>query len=260
MRPRPGGGTVPARTLMTRPACAARLRTGKQRSIAEPLLRPAALRWPPVSHRTGWDVTVRGGAQERSRRPGGRAALVVAAVRRATEELLGEVGYEGLVLTEVAARAEVNKTTVYRRWPTKVDLVTDLFLSRTAEQDIGRDTGSLVGDLAVLLEDIVDNVNSPAARAVLSVAIGGMLDDEARTARTAFWAERFHRGATIVDRAVERGELPPGTDARLLLEDACSPVYFRVLLIGEMPTEADIKLFARRAAERAGKASGPGDR
>ncbi|MEU0403701.1 helix-turn-helix domain-containing protein [Streptomyces sp. NPDC006197] len=95
----------------------------------------------------------------------GRAAQVVAAIRQAAEGLLEEVGYEGLVLTEVATHAKVNKTTVYRRWPTKVDLVTDLFLARTAEQDIGRDTGSLVGDLVAMLVDIVDNVNSPAARA-----------------------------------------------------------------------------------------------
>ncbi|MGW8359358.1 TetR/AcrR family transcriptional regulator [Streptomyces wedmorensis] len=199
----------------------------------------------------GVDVKAGDQAQARARRPGGRAALVVAAVQRATEELLTEVGYDGLILTEVAARAGVNKTTVYRRWPTKVDLVTDLYLSRTAQQDIGRDTGSLVSDLVVMLENIVANVNTPAARAVLSAVIGGVLDDEARAAREAFWAERFRRGASIIDRAVERGELPIHTDARLLLEDACSPVYVRLLLTGEPVTDADLEMFARRAAQRA---------
>ncbi|GAA5215787.1 TetR/AcrR family transcriptional regulator [Streptomyces thinghirensis] len=205
-------------------------------------------------------MTVRDQAQERSRRPGGRAALVVAAVRQATEELLEEVGYEGLVLTEVAARAQVNKTTVYRRWPSKVELVTDLFLSRSAQQDVARDTGSLVGDLTALLQDIVSNVNSPAARAVLSVLIGGVLDEEARGAREAFWAERFRRGAALVERAANRGELPRGTDARLLLEDACSPVYYRLLITGETVTDEDIALFARRAAQRAQGLSGNGVR
>ncbi|QKW06095.1 TetR/AcrR family transcriptional regulator [Streptomyces sp. NA04227] len=191
-------------------------------------------------------------AQGRSRRPGGRAAVVVAAVRGATDELLEEVGYEGLTLPEVAARAGVNKTTVYRRWPTKVELITDLFLIRTAEQDPGRDTGSLVGDLVATLEDIVGHVRSPATRAVLSVAIGGALDEPTRAAREAFWDERFRRGAAIVERAVGRGELPPDADARLLLEDASSPVYFRLLVTGQALTDSDIELFARRAAERAG--------
>ncbi|MGW3375996.1 TetR/AcrR family transcriptional regulator [Streptomyces hydrogenans] len=190
-------------------------------------------------------------SQERVRRPGGRAAAVVAAVQRATEDLLEEVGYDGLILTEVAARAGVNKTTVYRRWPTKVALVTDLYLSRAAALDIGRDAGNLVSDLISLLETIVTSVNTPAARAVLSVLIGATLDDEARAARQAFWAERFRRGAVIVNRAVERGELPPRTDARMLLEDACSPVYFRLLLTGETLTSAEIETFARRAASRA---------
>ncbi|MFC9266187.1 TetR/AcrR family transcriptional regulator [Streptomyces zhihengii] len=167
------------------------------------------------------------------------------------EELLEEVGYDGLILTEVAARAGVNKTTVYRRWPTKAALVTDLYLTRAAAQDAVRDTGSLVGDLISLLENIVTSVNTPAARAVLSVLIGGRLDDEARAAREAFWTERFQRGAAIVDRAVERGELPPDADARMLLEDACSPVYFRLLLTGETLSDAEMSTFAHRAARRA---------
>ena len=189
-------------------------------------------------------------------RPGGRAALVVAAVRKATDELLEEVGFEGLLLPEVATRAGVNKTTVYRRWPTKVALVSDLFLSRTAEQDLGRDTGSLVGDLVATLQDIVDNLSSPATRAVLSMAIGGPLDETALAAREAFWAERFRRSAAIVERAVARAELSPGTDARLLMEDASSPVYFRLLVTGQALTDADIELFATRAAQRAGTAGG----
>ncbi|MEU6737247.1 TetR/AcrR family transcriptional regulator [Streptomyces physcomitrii] len=185
--------------------------------------------------------------------------MVVAAVRRATDELLEEVGYEGLTLPEVAARAGVNKTTVYRRWPTKVELITGLFLLRTAQQDPGRDTGSLVGDLVAMLEDIVGHVNSPATRAVLSVALGGALDDATRTAREAFWDERFHHGAAIVERAVARGELPPEADARLLLEDAGSPVYFRLLITGQAVTDADIEFFARRAAQRAGGTGAAGE-
>ena len=206
-----------------------------------------------IQRGTGQQVTEKAAGRAR---PGGRAALVVAAVRRATDELLEEVGFEGLILPEVAARAGVNKTTVYRRWPTKVALVTDLFLSRTAEQDLGRDTGSLVGDLVATLQDIVANLSSPAARAVLSMAIGGVLDDTALAAREEFWAERFHRSAAIVERAVARGELPPGTDARLLMEDASSPVYFRLLVTGQALTVADIELFATRAAQRAGTADG----
>ncbi|MEU0403702.1 TetR-like C-terminal domain-containing protein [Streptomyces sp. NPDC006197] len=88
--------------------------------------------------------------------------------------------------------------------------------------------------------------------------IGGKLDDEARAAREAFWAERFRHGAALVDRAVARGELPPTTDARLLLEDACSPAYFRLLITGETLTGVDIESFASRAAQQAQGQSGAG--
>ncbi|KIR66932.1 hypothetical protein TK50_12890 [Micromonospora haikouensis] len=185
------------------------------------------------------------------RRPGGRAAAVVAAVRRAAVELLEEVGYEGLVLTDVASRAGVNKTTVYRRWPTRVQLVSDILLAQAAEQVGTPDTGDLVGDLCVLLADVAALLRTRAARAVLAALVAGESDPAVAVARDAFWAERFGRSAVIVERAVRRGELPPGTDARLLLEEASSPVYFRLMFTGEPVGPADIELFARRAAETA---------
>ncbi|MFF7092423.1 TetR/AcrR family transcriptional regulator C-terminal ligand-binding domain-containing protein [Streptomyces rubradiris] len=89
----------------------------------------------------------------------------------------------------------MNKTTVYRRWPDKADLVTDLCLARTGRAH---------------------------------VLIGGALD-EARGAHQAFRVERFRQSAAIVERAAELGELLPDTDARLLVEDTCGPVYYRLL-------------------------------
>ena len=67
------------------------------------------------------------GAAEPARAPqarvGGRSARVVADVLRVTLELIGEHGFAGLRVEDVAARAGVNKTTIYRRWPTRADLV-----------------------------------------------------------------------------------------------------------------------------------------
>src|SRR3954465_14571895 len=80
-------------------------------------------------------------------RPGGRAARVVEAVHSAALALLDEVGYEQLQLPDVAERAGVNKTTVYRRWPTKVALVADL-LSVLMQTNVATpDTGSIQSDL-----------------------------------------------------------------------------------------------------------------
>lgn len=186
-----------------------------------------------------------------ARRTGGRAASVVARVHNAVRELLTEVGYEGLQLPDVAARAGVNKTTVYRRWPTKRDLVTDLLLS-LSDHDLPRaDTGDLRNDLVALLKDVAELLRTPLMQAMVRASLDGAVDQEARQS---FWAERMHRSSVIIERAIERGELPKGADARSILEHAASPIYFRLLITGEPVTDHDIGRFAERAIEAARRA------
>ena len=181
-------------------------------------------------------------------RPGGRSARVVTAVHAATLELLEEVGYEMLQLSDVAKRAEVNKTTVYRRWPTKTALVVDLLTSYTRGAVATPDTGSLQADLEQLLRDVVGALANRAIRAVLSGALTGADNgDNVRIAQARFWEERFRLGGTIVDRAVTRGEVPPGTDPRALLEMAAGPVYFRTLFTVDAVTPEYLRDTAQRA-------------
>jgi AcrR family transcriptional regulator len=183
----------------------------------------------------------------RPRRPGGRAAEVVAGVHEAAIALLTEGGYEALRLPDVAVRAGVNKTTVYRRWPTKADLVSDLLLTLTDHELPEADLGDLVDDLVTLLRDINDLLATPLVQAMLRASLDGNVDAQTRQA---FWAERVRRSSVIVERAVDRGELPRGTDARSLLEHAASPLYLR-LFSGEPATDDDLRLFARRAVAAA---------
>ncbi|MET7441466.1 helix-turn-helix domain-containing protein, partial [Streptomyces sp. NPDC005568] len=80
-------------------------------------------------------------------RPGGRTARVRAAVLRAAGDMLVERGFAHLDLADVARRAEVGKTTVYRRWGNVTGLVADL-LADMAEQSLSRtDLGSVLEDL-----------------------------------------------------------------------------------------------------------------
>lgn len=188
---------------------------------------------------------------QKAQRTGGRSAAVLAAVHEAAIALLGEVGYDALQLPEVAARAGVNKTTVYRRWPSKTHLVLDLMSALAARQVSGRDTGSLVGDLVALLEDLTVTLQSRVAQALLAASTGGSFDAQAQAARVAFFNERFQRSGVIIERAIARGELPAGTDARLVLEDACSPIYFRLFVSGDPVTGTEIRRYAERAAWRA---------
>jgi AcrR family transcriptional regulator len=181
-------------------------------------------------------------------RPGGRAALVVDAVHRAAIDLLAEVGYAGLQLPDVASRAEVNKTTVYRRWPTKNHLLADLARTLAASNVTARDTGTLQGDLEALINDIHALLRHPVIRELLTaVIVNADRDEQARQLRDAFWTERFDRSAIIVKRAIARGELPAAASSHELLEDACSPLYFRALVTNEPITARDVKTFAEKA-------------
>ena len=183
-------------------------------------------------------------APTRSTRPGGRAATVVAAVHDAATALLIDGGYDALQLPDVAARAGVNKTTVYRRWPTKADLVSELLLGLTHHGLPDKDAGNLQADLVALIADVAALLATPLVRAMLRAAIAGQLDAELRAA---FWEERFRRSAVIVERAIQRGELAPGVDAYRFLEQAVSPIYFRRLVTGEPISRADIRRFAQQA-------------
>src|SRR4030095_5129663 len=79
-------------------------------------------------------------------RVGGRSARVVADVLRTTLEVLGQEGYAGLRIDDVALRAGVNKTTIYRRWPTRADLVIAT-LTALASPPTAIETGCLERDL-----------------------------------------------------------------------------------------------------------------
>lgn len=176
-------------------------------------------------------------------RPGGRSARVVAATHAAALEILGESGYEGLQLVDVAKRAQVHKTTIYRRWPTKAALVGDLLSQFTQLNVATPDSGSLHTDLELLLTDIASALADPAIRAVLHAAVAvGELREEVRSTRAQFWDDRFGRSGAIVEKAADRGEIPPDTDARALLEMAASPIYFRTLLTDD-PVDAQFIAF-----------------
>lgn len=180
---------------------------------------------------------------------GGRSARVVAAVRAATLELLDEVGFENLQLSAVAERADVNRTTVYRRWPTRTELVADLLASFTAEHVPAPDTGSLATDLQELLGSVAAALESRAIRSVLRSAHDAAEGDErVREAQAAFWEQRFRLSGVVVERAVARGELPAGTNPRDVLEAAAGPVYFRILCTSDAADAAFLAATAHRTA------------
>ncbi|MER7676771.1 TetR/AcrR family transcriptional regulator [Streptomyces sp. NPDC096934] len=188
-------------------------------------------------------------------RPGGRTARVRAAVLHAAGDVLAERGFAHLDLADVARRAEVGKTTVYRRWGSVAGLVADL-LSDMAEQSLPRaDTGSVLGDLranaALVRRTLADARQGPLFRAVIAAATS-----DARTAEALrrFYEVRVREWAPCVEQGVARGELPAGTDPAQVVRAVSAPLYYTVLTTGTVPDGAA----ADRAAEAAFAAAAAG--
>ncbi|WP_107482189.1 TetR/AcrR family transcriptional regulator, partial [Streptomyces sp. b94] len=164
------------------------------------------------------------------RRPGGRSARVRAQVLEAVRAELGEHGYEGLTMEAVAARAGVHRATVYRRWQDVGGLLADV-LDAAGEDDWGPpDTGSLLGDLTALNEEIQESlvVQPSVPQALMAAAFRSA---RAAEAQQRLWEDRYARCEAVVERAVARGELPPDTDARELLIAATAPLYHQLVLL-----------------------------
>jgi AcrR family transcriptional regulator len=187
------------------------------------------------------------------RRPGGRSARVRSAVLHAALEELAAGGYASLSIEGVARRAGVHKTTLYRRWGNRENLLLEALLQRGEEMVPIPDTGSLRTDLLEYGKEIVANIRTPEAEAIVrAVAAIGDRDTTLAQASKRFWSARLELAAEMVERAVARGEIPPPADPALVVEAMVAPIYFRLLMSGEELDGAFVERLAGLVAEGAG--------
>ncbi len=168
-------------------------------------------------------------------RPGGRSERVVRAVLRAAAEELSVSGFTNFRVEEVALRAEVAKTTIYRRWPTKTDLVAAMLHAPTRADDAEVDTGTLRGDLLETLRRGVAKGGTPEGRAALRMVQAEIDNPEVAELVRVLRRARRRAFREVVKRAVARGELAPEVDANLLLDLIMGPVHGRMRLGEAIP-------------------------
>jgi AcrR family transcriptional regulator len=157
-----------------------------------------------------------------------------------TLELLQEHGYDRLSLEAVATTARASKATLYRRWPTKAELVLAAFVEGTRHVAVDPDTGTLRGDLLTLGESIRDHVSTHAftIRAVLvetsrSAELDAMMQEQFVEQREALMAQ-------ILKRAVDRGEIRGSAITGDLWDVLPGYLIYRTVLTGRAPSRRTV--------------------
>jgi AcrR family transcriptional regulator len=172
-----------------------------------------------------------------SRRPGRpRDARVDDVIREAAAEVLAEHGAAGFSIDAVAARAGVGKATIYRRWPSRAELLLDT--AHFAVADVpDPDTGSVREDLVLITSGLLGKMRDTAAGQLMpAVMAEAAVNEEMRDTLARFVAQRRERAVHAVQRGIDRGELRPDIDPHLVVDLVAGPVFLRRMLTS-MPME-----------------------
>ncbi|QTZ93090.1 TetR/AcrR family transcriptional regulator [Streptomyces auratus] len=187
-------------------------------------------------------------------RPGGRTARTREAVLTAVFEELGESGFGGLTMEKVAQRSGIHLATVYRRWRCIEGLICELLTEIGSDVPLP-DSGTLSGDLRALARSIAALYGEgPVHRLIEAVVSAAARDPQVASVLRTFFDERLALAGRMVQRAVDRGELPADTDPVQVMSALGAPFYYRIL-IARRPVDrdlADSAATAVRAAAHAG--------
>jgi AcrR family transcriptional regulator len=161
------------------------------------------------------------------------------AIIDATITILDEAGFAGLSIEAVAARAGVSRPTVYRRWPTKLDLAVDAVLRTAPPLDL-TETADPQADLRRLVSGLVSEMTSSAVGRVIAAAfITGDADAEPLASKLTEDYLRPGRAAltSVLQRAASQGILRDDLDTELLLDLMLGAPAYRWLITGK-PVDA----------------------
>lgn len=153
-------------------------------------------------------------------------------------DLIAERGIAGASIEAISARTGVAKTTIYRQWPNQAALVLDAFRSIAPDPPVP-DTGTLRGDLKVLLGGLADALGNGRAGVLMAALIDAAQRDEDFARLHVQESLRRHRPVlAVLARGLERGELPADSDLDALVDRLAGPVLHRRFITG-LPLHRD---------------------
>jgi AcrR family transcriptional regulator len=170
-----------------------------------------------------------------------RGDAFVDALLEAALEQLARVGFDRFSIPEVAALAGANKTSVYRRWPTKADLIKDTLRTAMDHAEVTASSGSLRTDLIGLGQTLAEFLRSNAGRSVMRILLSEGDNAELRAIAISAYGDVSRRTAWIaMDAALRRGDLRPVEPSTVLFTLAGALIH-RVWVEKADPGEAYVQ-------------------
>jgi AcrR family transcriptional regulator len=167
------------------------------------------------------------------------------AMLQATLELLAEVGFDSMSIDAISARAGVGKTTIYRRYVSKEELVADAIES-VREEIVIPDTGNLQDDIDALIQNAAQITLSPLGRQTVVMIISSASSNAqfAQIYWTKYLQPRRKTFAIVLQRAKARNEIPADLDSDLVF-DTMSGIMLYALIF--QPTSESWTAYVHRA-------------
>ncbi|WP_369272953.1 TetR/AcrR family transcriptional regulator [Streptomyces sp. R11] len=194
------------------------------------------------------DGAVRGPGRPREER-------VTGAVLTAVVDLITEQGIGAVTMDAVASRAGVSKPAMYRRWPTKQDLIIAAAETRLGVLSVP-DLGDFRAELRFVLTARLEAYRLPGTDRLIAGFIGAAAEAGAVRGQYAEYTERItSETRRILERGIDRGDVGPDTDVRAAATLVAAPLIFRLIGEQEMPDAR----FVDTLVDLVARAVGPGD-
>ena len=158
----------------------------------------------------------------------------------ATMQLIAEHDVSGVSVDMIAEKTGVSKPTIYRRWPSRDDLIVAA-MAVLEYPHIDPDTGSLRQDLTVLLEMLVEFLNRPDGGKVYA----SFLNAAIRNPKLAALSREVTRQArsqyeAVIERAIARGDIKPDVGIEVLVDALISPFIYKRIAEDKPPRREDV--------------------
>ncbi|MFL0251012.1 TetR/AcrR family transcriptional regulator [Clostridium neuense] len=160
----------------------------------------------------------------------------------ASYDLLIQNGFGAVTVEKIAEKAGVSKATIYKWWPNKAAVVMDGFLNATTEKLPIPDTGSTIDDMLIQVSNFVEFLMSKKGNVITEIIAEGQFDQNlADIYRKAYFKPRRDISKQILERGISRGELRKDLDIELVIDLIWGPVFYRLLITGEVLDDIFIK-------------------